>query len=115
MRTDFLIDLVLLRNDPALVETVRQETLADNSHAQYALGLIHAEGRGVDPVLVAACVWLTIAVLQGDRDAEILRNIVAVQMTDREFEQGKRRAAEYQQAIHRNAGITPTDRERINL
>jgi TPR repeat protein len=97
-RTDFLKDL-LLANDPALVETVRAEAMLGNPHALYALGLIYAEGRGVSRNLVDAYAWLTVAVLHGDADAELLRNHVAVEMSDEEFDEGKRCAARYQEDV----------------
>ena len=53
-------------------------------------GLIYAEGRGVEPDLVQAYFWLTCAVEQGDRDAEVLRRIVAAQMSDGEFAEARR-------------------------
>lgn len=96
-QNDFLKELVLLRNDPELAERVLQQAHAGNVDAQYAMGLICAEGRGVPLDLVKAYAWLTLAVLQGDRDAETLRNIVGAEMTDAEFEAGKRCAAEYAQ------------------
>jgi TPR repeat protein len=97
-RTDFLKDL-MMANDPALVETVRGEAMLGNPHALYALGLIYAEGRGVQRNLVAAYAWLTVAVMHGDADAELLRNHVAIDMTDEEFDEGKRCAASYQEDI----------------
>src|SRR5210317_864931 len=97
-RTDFLKDL-LLANDPALVETVRGEAILGNPHALYALGLIYAEGRGVPRNHVDAYAWLTVAVLHGDADAELLRNHVAVEMSDEEFDEGKRCAARYQEDV----------------
>jgi uncharacterized protein len=97
-RTDFLKDL-MMANDPALVETVRGEAMLGNPHALYALGLIYAEGRGVQRSLVDAYAWLTVAVLHGDVDAELLRNHVAIDMTDEEFDEGKRCAANYQENI----------------
>ena len=97
-RTDFLKDL-LLSNDPALVETVRGEAMLGNPHALYALGLIYAEGRGVPRSLIDAYAWLTVAVLHGDADAELLRNHVAIEMSDEEFDEGKRCAARYQEDV----------------
>lgn len=96
-QNDFLRDLILLRNDPQLAERVLQQARAGNVDAQYAMGLICAEGRGIPLDLVKAYAWLTLAVLQGDRDAETLRNIVGAQMSDAEFEAGKRCAADYAQ------------------
>ena len=92
---DFLRELVLLRNAPQLAERVLPKARAGNVDAQYAMGMICAEGRGVPVDLAQAFAWLTVAILQGDRDARTLRNIVGSQMTDEEYEAGKRYAADY--------------------
>ena len=92
-RTDFLSDLVLLRNDSRIESGIRKEAMAGNPHAQYALGLIYAEGRGVELDLSVAYAWLTLAVMQGDRDAEHLRNIIGCDISDEEFAHGKLMAA----------------------
>ena len=92
---DFLRGLVLLRNDPQLAKRVLHEARAGNVDAQYAMGLICAEGRGVPVDLAQAYAWLTVAILQGDRDAGTLRKIVGIQMTDDEYEAGKRYAADF--------------------
>lgn len=101
--TDFLTDLVLLRNDPEVVEQVETHALKGNPHAQYALGLIYAEGRGVRVDLSASWAWLTLAVMQGDRDAETLRNIVGIDLSDDEYRAGKALAAELEQTIATNS------------
>lgn len=92
-RTDFLSELVLLRNDSSIEPDIRKEAMAGNPHAQFALGLIYAEGRGVPLDLSTAYAWLTLAVLQGDREAECLRNIIGCDISDDEFSRGKQLAA----------------------
>lgn len=104
-RTDFLSDLVLLRNDPAVAARVRVEAINGNPHAQYAMGLICAEGRGVVVNGTESYAWLTLAVLQGDRAAENLRTIVAVELSDAEFERGKALASELALEIERNNAV----------
>ncbi|MGD8743517.1 MAG: sel1 repeat family protein [Granulosicoccaceae bacterium] len=93
---DFLKDIVLLRNDPALVGEIRDKALQGNTHAQYALGLVYAEGRGVDEDLIEAWAWLTLAVMRGDRDAEQLRFVVSGQMRQDQFAEAEQRAAQYE-------------------
>ena len=44
---DFLSELILWRNNPEHAEQVREKAEAGNVHAQYALGLMYAEGRGL--------------------------------------------------------------------
>jgi TPR repeat protein len=86
----YLKDLVLLRNDPAAVLKVREAAARGEVDAYYALGLIYAEGRGVPVDLAQAHYWLSLAIGQGDKDAEVLRNIVGSQMSDEEYEAAKR-------------------------
>ena len=79
--TEFLQDLVLWRNDPDHAMEVLYHAKLGNVHAQYAMGLLYAEGRGVPQDEVQAYVWLSRAIDQGDRDARDLRNIVVENMT----------------------------------
>lgn len=88
--TSYLKDLILLRNDPSKVPLIRELALKGEIDAQYAMGLIYAEGRGVEIDLVQAHYWLSLALDQGDRDAGLLRNIVGSRMTDEEFAAAKR-------------------------
>ena len=81
----YLKDLVLLRNDPSIVPPILEAAHRGEVDAQYALGMIYAEGRGVPIDLARAHYWLSVAVAQGDRDAELLRNIVGCQMSDEEY------------------------------
>ena len=76
-----LADLVLLRNDPAVAAEFLQAAINGDVDAQYGMGLICAEGRGVEQDEVRALYWLTRAIEQGDRDAVLLRQVVAVNMT----------------------------------
>ncbi|MCB1802267.1 MAG: sel1 repeat family protein [Gammaproteobacteria bacterium] len=84
-----LSGLNLLRNDPVKAAEMIAEAERGDMDAQYAAGLIYAEGRGVPLDLVQAYYWLTRAVDQGDSDAELLRRVVAAQMSDDQFEAGK--------------------------
>ncbi|MCF7984236.1 MAG: sel1 repeat family protein [Thiohalocapsa sp.] len=86
----YLKDLILLRNDPSKVPVVREAAARGEVDALYAMGLIYAEGRGVGIDLAQAHYWLSLAVEQGDRDAELLRNIVGSRMTDTEYAAAKR-------------------------
>lgn len=86
----YLKDLILLRNDPSKVPLIRDLALKGEMDAQYAMGLIYAEGRGVEIDLAQSHYWLSLAVEQGDRDAALLRNIVGSRMTDAEYAAAKR-------------------------
>lgn len=85
-----LSGLNLLRNDPVVAARLIAEAERGDVDAQYAAGLIYAEGRGVEPDPVQAYYWLTRAVEQGDADAEILRRFVAAGMSEGEFRQARR-------------------------
>lgn len=81
--------LNLYRNDPELAARLLAEAEAGDMDAQYAAGLVYAEGRGVEPDLIQAYFWLTRAVQQGDDDAERLRRYVASRMGETEFRDAK--------------------------
>jgi len=99
-----LSGLNLLRNDPEKAAYLIAEAERGDMDAQYAAGLIYAEGRGVDPDLVQAYFWLTRAVEQGDADAEKLRRCVDAQMRDDEFAQARRLLALTKQVSRAGAG-----------
>ena len=84
-----LEDLILLRNDPAVAAEFLQAARAGDVDAQYGMGLIYAEGRGVAPNEAQAFFWLTLAHEQGDGDAEVLRRSVAYSMTDEQFDRAR--------------------------
>ena len=84
-REDFLSKLVLWKNDPEHVEQVREKAEAGNVDAQYALGLMYAEGRGIKQDDIQAYVWLSRAVDQGDQDAATLRYVLLSQMEPRQI------------------------------
>jgi TPR repeat protein len=82
--------LNLLRNDPQAAARLLAQAEEGDMDAQYAAGLIYAEGRGVSIDLVQSYFWLSRAIDQGDGDAELLRRQVAVQMSDAEFAAARR-------------------------
>lgn len=82
-------DLVLLCNDPEVAEEFLQAARRGDVDAQYGMGLIYAEGRGVPQDESKAYFWLTRAMEQGDQEADVLRNIVATSMTPGQFLQAR--------------------------
>ncbi|MBK1642822.1 hypothetical protein CKO12_13265 [Chromatium okenii] len=88
--SSYLKDLVLFRNDPSKVAPIRAAAESGEVDAQYAMGLICAEGRGVSIDLAQAHYWLSLAIDQGDRDAVRLREVVGCQMNDAEYHAAKR-------------------------
>jgi TPR repeat protein len=85
-----LSGLNLLRNDPEVAARLIAAAEEGDMDAQYAAGLVYAEGRGVEPDLVQSYFWLTRAMEQGDVDAEKLRRYVASQMSEAEFWDARR-------------------------
>ena len=88
--TALLSKLQLWSNDPLLVNEVRPLAEEGNIHAQYAMGLIYAEGRGVQQDNKQAYVWLSRAGEQGDHDAHLLRDFVKLDMKPDEIKDANR-------------------------
>lgn len=71
----------LLRGDPEIVAGLLAAAEQGDVDAQYRVGLIYAEGRGVAQDEVKSFYWLSRAVQQGDADAKTLLQVVAAAMT----------------------------------
>ena len=83
--TDQLMrELVTLKNDPALVDEFYLHAIQGNVDAQYGLGLIYAEGRGIEENLLKSYAWLTLCSIGGDEDAKVLRQVVAERMSEQD-------------------------------
>mgnify|MGYP001609391444 CR=1 FL=1 len=80
-----LTALTLLRNDPAVAEEFLPAATRGDVAAQYGMGLIYAEGRGVEQDNAKSFYWLTRAVEQGDKGADVLRKVVATGMTAEQY------------------------------
>ena len=102
--------LNLLRNDPEAAARLIAEAEQGDMDAQYAAGLVYAEGRGVAVDLVQAYFWLTRAIDQGDADAERLRRHVAVEMSDAEFAEARRLVRLAKRALRPEAGAAEAER-----
>ena len=76
-----LAALTLLRNDSEVAEEFLRAATQGDVDAQYGMGLIYAEGRGVDQDEAKAFYWLTCAIEQGDSGADVLRKVVAAGMS----------------------------------
>ena len=66
-----------------------------DTDAQYGLGLVYAEGRGVDQDEVEAYAWLSVAMLQGDPEAENLRNVMLQTIDLERIQEATERAGNY--------------------
>jgi len=93
----------LNQTDPEIAARVLAAALAGDRDAQFSAGLVYARGLGVGIDLVQSYYWLTQALEQGDADAERLRQHVALQMSDGEFEQARRLV---RQAANAGAGVS---------
>ena len=103
-RGDYLADIMLWRNDPDLAQHVEKLAREGALNAQYVMGLICAEGRGVEQDEIEAYAWLTVAAENGDADARLLRTVVAANMSAPQVESGCRRAAELQALLSAATG-----------
>jgi TPR repeat protein len=90
---------MLLRHDPELVEELRAEAMKGDTDAQYGLGLCYAEGRGVEQDEIEAYAWLSVALMQGDWQAEDLRGVVMHNLTPEQTHEAAERAGRYVAAI----------------
>ena len=82
-----LAALTLLSNDAAVADEFLQAATPDDVDAQYGMGLIYAEGRGVEQDEVKSFYWLTRAIEQGDNGAAVLRKVVSAGMTEAQYQQ----------------------------
>jgi TPR repeat protein len=89
----------LLRGDPEIVAGLLAAAEQGNVDAQYRVGLIYAEGRGVAQDEVKAYYWLSRAIRQGDADAQTLLRVVAAAMTPEQFRQAEELAGEAQSIV----------------
>ena len=81
-----LSDLILLRNDPVVAAEFLLAATQGDVDAQYGMGLIYAEGGGIEQDEARAFYWLTRAIQQGDSGAVVLRKVVAAGMTAEQFD-----------------------------
>ena len=84
-----LSDLVLLRNDPVVAAEFLRAAKEGDVDAQYGMGLIYAEGRGVEQDEAKSFYWLTRAIQQGDSGAVVLRKVVAAGMSAEQFDRAE--------------------------
>ena len=88
----YLAELALYRNDPELARAIEESALQGDKNAQYALGLIYAEGRGVQYNPIESYAWLTAAAMRGDNDALLLRYMIAEVLSEDAIEEAEERA-----------------------
>lgn len=103
--------VVVLRDSLEAISDVLEHALAGDVDAQFAAGMIYAEGRGVDVDRVQAFYWLTQAIEQGDEDAGNFRLLVGADMSDQEYDravhliEAARNGCMYQSALAGDTGV----------
>ena len=80
-----LAALTLLRNDPVVAEGFLQAAARGDVAAHYGMGLIYAEGRGVEQDDAKSFYWLTRDIEQCENGADVLRKVVATGMTAEQY------------------------------
>jgi peptidoglycan hydrolase-like protein with peptidoglycan-binding domain len=73
----------------------RQSAYANNSLAQYMMGRLHAEGRGVGEDKLAAYMWFDLSASNGNSRAISARDAVAAEMDATEIDQAQQMAADW--------------------
>ena len=67
--------------------------------AQYNLGVMYADGRGVPQDYVAAHMWANLAAAQGEENARELRDLLAERMSSGQIAAAQRAAREWRPAF----------------
>jgi len=81
-----LKSLSLLRNDPDEAKKLLFQAEQGDVDAQYATGLIYAEGRGFKQDEAKAFFWLTLAQQSEDEDAQLLCRVVGANMSEEDYQ-----------------------------
>ena len=66
-----------------------------DAYAQYNLGLMYANGKGVTKDTVTAYAWLSIAAAQGDTLAKKAKEFFSKIMTQSQIAEAQKRSREY--------------------
>ncbi len=102
--------LALVSDNPEAAADVLEHALSGDVDAQFAAGLIYAQGRGVEVDLVQAFYWLTQAIEQGDEEAGNLRLLVGAEMSDEEYDRAVYLVEAAQHARALQESVTPETR-----
>jgi TPR repeat protein len=95
------------RENPDEAETLLRQAEQGDVDAQYAVGLVYAEGRGVERNLALAWFWLSIAARQGNQDADNLLAMVDAQMSDEERTMAREIFDKFQSGVLRFGVVNP--------
>ena len=83
---------------PKALRYCRQPALHGHAKAQLKLGMIYADGRGINKDFQAAYVWLTLAVQSGIEQAKVLRDSIARLLSKTELVEAHDKAAKISNA-----------------
>jgi hypothetical protein len=83
------------------VRLFRELAENDNGDAQYDLGVLYANGRGVPQDYILAHMWLNLSAAKGDQQASEARRTVAAQMSPEQLAEAQKLAREWKPVGHR--------------
>lgn len=86
----------------------KQSAESGNSLAQYMIGRLYAEGRGVVTDKVAAYMWYDLSASNGNTSAIIARDAVAAQLDAGEVDRAQDMAAEWRSSRQALGAVQPT-------
>ncbi|MFY0613513.1 MAG: sel1 repeat family protein [Hyphomicrobiaceae bacterium] len=85
----------MARLDFGSLEHIEQSAQNGGADALYQLGLMYSAGRDVELDLITAHKWFNLAALRGNRDAKILRQEIADEMSRSEIAKAQRLARQW--------------------
>ena len=86
--------LILDKDYTEAVKWYKLAAAQGNAEAQFNLGVMYYEGRGVAQDYVIAHLWLNLAAAQGNKNAEGNRDLVAKKMTQLQIAEAQKLARE---------------------
>ena len=85
----------MARLDFGSLEHIEQSAQHGGADALYQLGLMYSAGRDVELDLIAAHKWFNLAALRGNREAKVLRQEIANEMSRSEIAKAQRAARQW--------------------
>jgi TPR repeat protein len=89
------------KNIATAMSWYRKAAEQGNGPAQYYLGLMYAQGRGVPQDFVQAHMWLNLAATQDTGDAAQSRDTLAAMMTPAQVAEAQKLAREWKPKLER--------------
>lgn len=107
-----LSELALLRKDPEIATQMLEIACHGDLDAQFGMGLIYAEGRGVEINIIDSYAWLELAIRQGDQDARDLQAVVAMELSDEQLAEAKARVVDLDVLVKQTQSVHSQRRSR---